>query len=320
MRLGFVGAVVVAGLVVWGAGIASASVTKAGGKPAVGRPATGAPKVGHLGTPVSRVSRSGKGHRFTGVVPFSVLRNYNIQTSVVSVPNGTQTGTTANCAAGTVVVGGGAYTNSNALGSNVNTSAPSGTTQWQAYESNTTGGTDTLTAYAICAKQPRYYAIESASVDSPAGSQKFLSVACPATYKALGVGASESSFDTAVNLNGLIPFKATHPTSFAARVWGNNASIGDSTLTGYAVCGKFKGYSLQISSGVSNPAGSQDFVGVACPSGTAPMGGGILATSLSTAANVSATYPNPGFTGWGAFENNASGGGETITAYAACAL
>jgi len=70
--------------------------------------------------------------------------------------------------------------------------------------------------------------------------------------------------------------------------------------------------------GWSAPPGAQDFVGQECPTGKVPTGGGIYSSSSSTLVNVNATYPNPGFTGWGAYENNASGVEGTIYAYAIC--
>jgi hypothetical protein len=291
--------------------------------PAVSRLASGNPKVGHLSTRGAHASQIEKGHQFLkGVVPYATLRGYSVQSAIVSVPNGNQQGEYAYCPTGTVVVGGGAFASSGSLGANINTSAPlSDGSAWEGYESNTTGATDDLTVYAICAKKPRYYAIEQSPAQaSPANDQVAAAVVCPATYKVLSVGAAETSSDTAVNLNGLYPYEAAHPTRYGTLAYGNNASSSDSTLYAFAVCGKLKGYSFTQSAGVANNAGSQDFVGQACPSGTVPTGGGIQSSSSSTAVNVNATYPNPGFTGWGAYENNASGSGDTIYAFAICAL
>jgi hypothetical protein len=320
IRLGLVGALVAAGLVAWSAGIASASAKKPAARPSVGRVASANPKVGHLGTKISRAV-SVKSHAFMGVTPAGALRNYSIQQVNVLVPNGTQRGVSAPCPTGTVVMGGGAFASSGSLGANLNASYPlTDGSAWNAYESNTSGGTDTLTSYAICAKRPRYYSVVENTVDNPSGTQTFVSVACPATYKVLGVGALGTSADTAVTLNGLSPYKTTHPTTYNVGAYVNNGGTGDDTAYALAVCGKLKGWSLSLSSGVDNPPGSQSFVGQACPSGSSPTGGGVYSDSGSTAADLNATYPNPGFTGWGVYENNGSASDATIYAYALCAL
>ena len=319
IRLGLVGVLVAAGLVAWGTGIASASTKNPAARPAVGRVASLNPKVGHLGTRVSHAV-SVKAHRFMGVTPSSALRNYSIQQASVTVSNDSQGGVSAPCPAGTVVMGGGAFASSSSVGANINSSYPvTDGSAWNAYESNTSGGSDTLTSYAICAKRPRFYAVEGNSVDNPAGTETFVSVACPATYKVLGVGAVGSSTDPEVALNGLEPYKSTHPTTYGVKAWVNNAGLGDDTAYAFAVCGKLKGWSMTESAAVDNPSGGQTFVGQACPSGV-PTGGGIFASSSSTVVNVNATYPNPGITGWGAYENNGSTGDDTIWAYSLCAL
>jgi hypothetical protein len=320
MRLSLIGAVVVTGVVVWGAGIASASAKKPIPRPAAGHLATGNPKIGHKGTLVAR-ARTTKAHRFSRVTPFTALRNYNIQTANATIGSGTQAGVAAHCATGTVVVGGGAFTSAVSLGANVNSSYPGSQTSWRAFESNATGSTDTLTSYVICATKPPYYAIErSAGVSNPAGSDTVVSVSCPATFQVLGVGARETSFDTAVNLNAITPFKATHPTIYGVNAWANNAGGGSDTAYAYAVCGKLKGWSMNQSANVDNPSRTETFVGEECPAGTVPTGGGVWVYADITAVNVNSTYPDPGFKGWGVYENNASGSDNSIYAIALCAL
>lgn len=319
LRLGLVGMAVAAGLVLWGAGMASASSKKKmTARPAVGRIASVDPKVGHLGTPVARASTT-KAHRFSRVTPNSKLSGYSIQTASVSVPNDTQVGASAACPTGTVVMGGGAFASSSSVGANINSSYPlTDGSAWNAYEGNTTGSADTLTAYAICAKQPRFYAIVDNSTDNPAETQTFVSVACPAKYKVLGVGAVGTSSDTAVNLNSVSPYKSTHPTRYNTGAYVNNAGTGDDTAYAFAVCGKLKAWSMSSSSGVDNPSGAQTFVDQACPSGTIPTGGGIFASG-GLGVNVNATYPYPSIDGWAAYENNATSGDDTISASALCA-
>ena len=69
-----------------------------------------------------------------------------------SVPSHGQGPAAAACPTGTVIFGGGDLNNNDYLDANLNSSAPSGTTGWIAYENNASGGFAYFKAYAVCGK------------------------------------------------------------------------------------------------------------------------------------------------------------------------
>src|SRR5262249_42330025 len=57
----------------------------------------------------------------------------------------------ASCPTGTLVLSGGAFSSSGSTQVNLNSTLPVSTTDWKSYEDNGSSGTNTVTAYAVCA-------------------------------------------------------------------------------------------------------------------------------------------------------------------------
>jgi hypothetical protein len=104
--------------------------------------------------------------------------------------------------------------------------------------------------------------------------------------------------------------------------WGvdvNNASGTASQFSVYAVCAKKpKGYLVQESASVANPANTQSGAGYACPKGTVLLGGGALSSANETDVNLDSSWP-AGTSIWYMYMNNASSLSETVHLYHVCA-
>jgi hypothetical protein len=139
------------------------------------------------------------------------------------------------------------------------------------------------------AAKPAGYKIVSADFSAPSGLDASGSVACPKVKGAQtvplsgGVLIHGNSLETSIN--------SSWP---AAKGWNadvNNASAAATDFTVYAVCAKkMTGYVQQKSAAVSNPAGSQNGAGYACPAGDVLLGGGALSSSHSTLVNLDSVY------------------------------
>jgi hypothetical protein len=106
-------------------------------------------------------------------------------------PAGTQARGTINCPSGTVVLGGGAFSNSVATNVNLNSSYPDGSTEWSVDMNNASTGDASFVVYAVCAQQPKKYSIvEGTSVDNPSGDQTSATASCPAKTEILGAADS----------------------------------------------------------------------------------------------------------------------------------
>jgi hypothetical protein len=153
----------------------------------------------------------------------------------------------------------------------------------------------------------------SASFTDTAAAQTEGVVGCPSGTVAVGGGAVISGFSLAENLNASVPFS----DGSGWVVYVNNASGTSGTFTVYAVCAtNIVNYSVILGTGVDNPSGFQAEATVACPHGSAPLGGGGIASSGDTAVNLNSSFPLK--KGWRADANNGSAGGDTIAAYVVC--
>jgi hypothetical protein len=240
-------------------------------------------------------------------------RSYAVVNSgTLSAPDGMQTHGSKVCPAGSVVWGGGVWISSGALGANVNSSYPSNN-GWAADVNNAGGSDTTFVVYAICAKQPKQYLVQSASISNLAGQQTSATVPCPGTSKVLSGGGYSDLGITSVNLN------STFPSSKKSwRVDMNNASASNGSVTVYAVCGKTAGRTNIVGTAVSNPAGQQTHSTVLCPAPQVPSGGGELSSSSNTGVNLNGTAPVGNGNGWESWENNASGLTANTTSYVVC--
>jgi hypothetical protein len=240
-------------------------------------------------------------------------KNYAIVNSgTLSAPNGFQTHGTKACPTGTVVWGGGVWISSGALGADVNSSYPTNN-GWVADVNNAGGSDTTFVVYAICAKRPQLYLIQSASFSSLAGHQASGTVPCPGTSKVLGGGGYSDLGLTSVNINSTFP-----PNKRSWRVDMNNASASNGTFIVFTVCGKTAGRTNIVGSAVSNPAGQQTHTFTLCPAPQVPSGGGELSSSNNTAVNLNGSAPVGNGNGWESWENNASALTANTTTYVIC--
>jgi hypothetical protein len=233
--------------------------------------------------------------------------------------NNAQTQGEVDCPSGTVAWGGGVLMDTNSAAININSSLPNedGTIGWNVDVNNSSQEDANGTVFAVCADQPTDYSIQFGSmVTNSAGTETLASASCPARTVVLGGGGVSTSILSSVNLNGSFP-ASSHRTSIWD-VYENNASTSNFSVTAVAICGKKpRGYSVNASSPVDNPSGTDTEVAAACPNGAYVVGGGLSSSSFSTAVNLNSTKPN--VTSWISYENNASLSDDSITGYAVCA-
>lgn len=160
-----------------------------------------------------------------------------------------------------------------------------------------------------------YHQVSSAPLSDPAGMQVEGTVACPSGTKAVSGGAVIAGTSLQENLNASIPF--SDGSGWA--VYVNNASGTAGTFTVYGVCAtNILSYAVVGGTGVSDPAGSQVEATVSCPTGTAPLGGGGIASSGDVLVNLNSSFPLK--KGWRADVNNAGTGSNTDTPYVVCGV
>ncbi len=240
----------------------------------------------------------------------------------LSNPNGQQSFSRVACPAGTVALSGGAIGFAPGLGQNLNSSDPvlSGdvATGWDVAINNASGADSSYQVYAICAAEPKNYAVvQSESYTSYNGEVNGGFAACPVNKKgvetkALGGGVYADSGSLAQTITDSFP---EQPVEWHADV--ANASGADSYFQVFVICGNEPGYSWNEGyPGVTNPPGAQTQASVGCPAKSVQSGGGGQDASLDTRVAMHATLPSNG--GWLVAENNASGSAGTLIPYSIC--
>ena len=221
----------------------------------------------------------------------------------------------ATCPAGTVVWGGG-VTDSGGLEETINSSWPINTTSWYVYiENSSTTTDDTFVVYAVCAKKPSKYVIDSSSTDSPAGgSVTNNDVGCPAKTVELGGGAYSNDAGADFTIHSMVPYANEWYS------WMNNSSSGaDDTVNVYAICGhKPAKYTVEESAPTDNPAGSNTEVVEECPTNTSVLSAGLETTSLETDVSLNEINADDG-AAYGFEANNSGSDDQSISAFAVCA-
>ena len=140
-------------------------------------------------------------------------------------------------------------------------------------------GTAQFAVDAICAKQPKGYAMPFTQVANPAHAQTTATATCPANTVIFdgGVFSTSDSGQTAVTS----AFPAGN-TKFTATV--SNGTAANEQMDVFAICGhKPTGYKIIRSSGTADPTGTPVVItgGPGCPPGTSVIGGGArVATPL----------------------------------------
>ncbi len=224
------------------------------------------------------------------------------------------------CPVNTVVYGGGVLLASDSLDANVNSSWPS-SNGWSAYVNNASTTSTSFTVYAVCgAAPPDYAVIEGNALDNPPHSQTIATATCPKGTDVLGGGGLSNTESLEANLSSSLPAATMRPLRKGWFVIMNNAGSDDAKVTPWAICGKPKGYSIQVGTQVAAPAGSESLATATCPGATVPFGGGVLSNSLSVNTDINSTFPDPdAVAGWGVDENNGDMNPQSIQAYAVCA-
>jgi hypothetical protein len=142
-------------------------------------------------------------------------------------------------------------------------------------------------------------------------------VTCPVTNHAQTVPFSGGALFLTAGLEANI--NSSFPMAHGWQIDANNASGASSQFLVYAVCAKKpKGYVMEKSAAVDNPAGQQTGAGSTCPKGTVLLGGGALSSSRATSVNLNSSFPLSTNT-WYTYMNNASSGDASVTVYRVCA-
>jgi hypothetical protein len=238
-----------------------------------------------------------------------------VHSALLTAPAEGQTPAFAQCPAGTVPFGGGAWVSSGDTAANLNSSVPT-QSGWLVDVNNGTRFDTTFTAYAVCAAAPlSYQVIVTPATPNPAGTQSSATAVCPIGTKVLGGGGYSASGATTANINSLRPSGNGWETDM------DNAGGSATTFASYAICGhKPHGYAVVTGPAVANAPGSQVFAMATCPAPSLPLSGGGYSNSGSPLVGMNTSSPNNNGNGWQVYENNAGTiGGAFVTAYAICA-
>jgi hypothetical protein len=167
---------------------------------------------------------------------------------------------------------------------------------------------------ALAGRLPRHYTVvRSAMLAAGAGVQTRGTVSCPAGTVVFGGGALIFGNHLDINLNSSFP--SGDGNGWLADV--NNAGAATGLFLVQAVCGKApRRYQIVASTSFSVNAGSQATGSVACPRGTAVLGGGSLSGSGSLAVNINSTFPQ--FNGWRTDQNDNAAFATTFGVLAIC--
>ncbi len=158
---------------------------------------------------------------------------YTVFTSAsIANPAGTTTTGTANCPAGTNVLGGGVKPSSQDVNVNLNSTYPTSPTSWQASVANASASAESFTVYAVCSEPfDGYGIIVGQSTTQGPNQQSRAEADCPGGEEAVGGGVSASSLDPNVNISA----DDARPNYWV--IWQNDSSpTASDTFTAYVVC------------------------------------------------------------------------------------
>ncbi len=140
-------------------------------------------------------------------------KGYLIVTSApVSNPRGMESsaGVTCPTGVGLEVLGGGGWSNAGSVDVNMNSSWPVKTTKpttysWRVQENNTSTFDATVTAFAICGKEPGYVISKGKAAPIGIGATGGAQAACPATLVPMGGGPRDKNGSLFTNINANLP-------------------------------------------------------------------------------------------------------------------
>lgn len=183
---------------------------------------------------------------------------------------------------------------------------------------NWTGADAGFVVYAVCVKKPKQYAVVSSDFTTPPLTRGGASVTCPRDstgklMKPTSGGAIGTSLGHDQNVAALYP-NGTH--AWTTDVYNNETQAEGGTA--FAVCGKYRHYSVQDGTGVVATSGDQTPVEASCPEGSVAVGGGVHAfSSDSLRLSVGSTFPLASDT-WISWENNGTPLHIVINAVVVC--
>jgi hypothetical protein len=235
-------------------------------------------------------------------------------TQFSAAPGMFDAGGQVSCPTGTVVWGGGV--GNDFQNGTINTSGFVGSVGWHARVNNNAGSTEGFEIDAICAKKPSLYKTVNHQIDDPAGTQKSGSATCPTgtvllSGSVLSDGDTTNVYLTSAWPNGQHKFTADQ----------ENGSSMDEPFTVSAICAKKPaGYSIVK---VTQTAGSGGGIVVPesyCASARSVIGGGILVSTPSPAADISMSLVGSGTTNaWLGVVQNTGTTSVNVTASVICA-
>ncbi len=157
---------------------------------------------------------------------------YKIVKEAVNAPVGTQRTATATCPAPTVLLSGGADSATSSPLSQITSAAPTSSTTFTGYISNGSSAAVKLQVFAICAKQPRGWVMETKTFPATPG-QSRTPLDCPANTAVLGGGVALAKHTPSVYI------VTTSPLGSAGWVSGvTNETTHNVKSTMYAICGR----------------------------------------------------------------------------------
>jgi hypothetical protein len=226
----------------------------------------------------------------------------------VDIPAGDVGWGTANCPAGTVVVGGG-YASSTDMFVYNRSKHENG---WRVYAQSNAGTDKPLFVYAVCLSGSGGSTEQVYSqVTAAAGGIGHAVAACPAGSIVTGGGWAASH-------NGNVIVYNSTRSGNGWQVYGSNVSGSDELLNAYAICLSGAGGATTTQQGASGsiPAGNKDNVVATCGAGSLATGGGFAGNDEFIFYNTS---PNPGTDNqWLTWVENNAGSSMTLHSYVTC--
>ena len=236
---------------------------------------------------------------------------------------------TADCPAGTRVLGGGASYSGRANQGMLNSSTPNPALSpepsagWSADITNTSDATHTLFVTAICGSgghlDVQY--VKSSVTVSPL-SEGWASSLCPAGTQLTGGGGFHDGRPGSGHVNGSTVHGLLNPTQKSWLTFVHNVSADPSELTVTAICARAPGLAVQYIKSADTPLPAYQTASVSanCPPGTKTLGGGAIISQTSRQAYLSTSAPAAvPSQGWTMSAGNLGNTSPTVAATAICA-
>lgn len=232
--------------------------------------------------------------------------------------------TPAECSPNRFVTGGGAVVSGPTEEGRVTATAPLSTAGqgWEGAGRSISGASKTVDSYAICSKSEPVYVSGSAGIT--AGTTVGLSPACQPDEHVTGGGVSANGGDIEILESNPVD-SMSDPDTKPDDGWetrARNASGGNVTLTGYAVCSESLKTKYTFKTKPVDP-GSAGKAKVSCPKGTVVSGGGLESPDAGVWAHDSKPIDSGDpkqvpDDGWSGRLHNPNLAASTVTVHAIC--